>query len=88
MDNEAFSRVLTDKELEFSGWNLLNARGVHFELMGANGRANYVLADLRGPLTALEAKKKDADSSDAKEQVRGYPLTFVSSGHQEQILSN
>ena len=26
MQNEAFSRVLIDKELEFSGWNLLNPK--------------------------------------------------------------
>ena len=30
--NEAFSRVLIDKALEFSGWNLLNPKEVRFEL--------------------------------------------------------
>jgi predicted type IV restriction endonuclease len=30
--NEAFSRVLIDKALEFSGWNLLDPQQVRFEL--------------------------------------------------------
>ncbi len=30
--NEAFSRVLIDKALEFSGWNLLDPHEVRFEL--------------------------------------------------------
>ena len=32
MQNEAFSRVLIDKALEFSGWNLLDPKEVRFEL--------------------------------------------------------
>jgi predicted type IV restriction endonuclease len=31
MQNEAFSRVLIDKALEFSGWNVLNPKEVRFE---------------------------------------------------------
>jgi hypothetical protein len=34
--NEAFSRVLIDKALEFSGWNLLDSHQVRFEL-GSSG---------------------------------------------------
>ena len=30
--NEAFSRVLIDKALEFSGWNLLDPQQIQFEL--------------------------------------------------------
>src|ERR1039458_10193828 len=33
--NEAFSRVLIDKALEFSGWDLLDPRQVVFELHGS-----------------------------------------------------
>jgi predicted type IV restriction endonuclease len=33
--NEAFSRVLIDKALEFSGWDLLDPKQVVFELRGA-----------------------------------------------------
>jgi predicted type IV restriction endonuclease len=35
--NEAFSRILIDKALEFSGWDLLNPRQVQFELHGTTG---------------------------------------------------
>ena len=41
--NEAFSRVLIDKALEFSGWNLLDPHEVRFELNSISGRADYVL---------------------------------------------
>jgi predicted type IV restriction endonuclease len=44
MQNKAFSRVLIDKTLEFSGCNLLNPKGERFELSGVNGRADYVLS--------------------------------------------
>ena len=66
--NEAFSRVLIDKALEFSGWNLLNPQEVRFELNSETGRADYVLMSQRGtPLNVLEAKKEDVDPYDAKE---------------------
>jgi predicted type IV restriction endonuclease len=48
--NEAFSRILIDKALEFSGWNLLDRKQVRFELNGTTGRADYVLSGQRGPL--------------------------------------
>jgi predicted type IV restriction endonuclease len=35
--NEAFSRILIDKALEFSGWDLLNPRQVQFELHSTTG---------------------------------------------------
>ena len=70
--NEAFSRVLIDKALEFSGWNILNPKQVRFELNGSPGRADYVLFGDRGPLCVLEAKNEDADPYDAKERARGY----------------
>src|SRR3569833_2881741 len=46
--NEAISRILIDKALEFSGWNLLNPNQVHFELQLASGRADYLLRDKLG----------------------------------------
>jgi predicted type IV restriction endonuclease len=42
--NEAFSRILIDKALEFSGWNLLDSRQVKFELHTSSGRADYLFA--------------------------------------------
>ena len=73
--NEAFSRILIDKALEFSGWNLLDSKQVRFELNGTTGRADYVLSGQRGPLCVLEAKREDVDPYDAKEQARGYTDT-------------
>lgn len=85
--NEAFSRVLIDKALEFSGWNLLNPHEVRFELHGHTGRADYVLMSQRGAvLCVLEAKREDVDPYDAREQARGYaqnlnaPFVILSNG--------
>jgi predicted type IV restriction endonuclease len=53
--NEAFSRILIDKALEFSGWDLLNPRQVQFELHSTTGVqiTRYGLVDpaisARGP---------------------------------------
>jgi predicted type IV restriction endonuclease len=70
--NEAFSRVLIDKALEFSGWNLLDPQQVQFELHTATGRADYLLKDSLGrTLCVLEAKREDLDPYEAKEQARG-----------------
>ena len=86
--NEAFSRILIDKALEFSGWNLLDPKQVRFELNGTNGRADYVLNGQRGPLCVIEAKKDDVDPYDAKEQARGYaenlkaPFIILSNGRE------
>ena len=86
--NEAFSRVLIDKALEFSGWNLLDHHQVRFELSGSTGRADYVLSGQHGPLCVLEAKREDLDPYDAKEQARGYaenvqaPFIILSNGRE------
>ncbi len=87
--NEAFSRVLIDKALEFSGWDLLNPQQVQFELHTPNGRADYLLKDNLGRvLCVLEAKREDLDPYDAKEQARGYaenlkaPFIILSNGRE------
>ncbi|MDQ6632013.1 MAG: DEAD/DEAH box helicase family protein [Verrucomicrobiota bacterium] len=86
--NEAFSRILIDKALEFSGWNLLDSHQVRFELNTENGRADYLLGGQRGPLCVLEAKHEDVDPYDAKEQARGYaenlkaPFVILSNGRE------
>jgi len=66
--NEAFSRVLIDKALEASGWNLLDPHQVRFELNSVTGRADYVLGGQHGPLSVLEAKREELDPYDAKDQ--------------------
>lgn len=84
MPPEAFSRILIDKALESSGWDLLT--NVRFELATSHGRADYVLMGQYGPLCVLEAKAEDVDPYDAKEQARGYaenmkaPFIILSNG--------
>lgn len=84
---EAFSRVLIDKELENSKWNLLDNHQVRFEQHAQSGRADYLLRDKNGGvLCVLEAKREDKDPYDAKEQARGYaenlksPFVILSNG--------
>lgn len=84
--NEAFSRILIDKALEFSGWDLLNPQQVTLELNTSSGRADYLLKDRHGRvLCVLEAKREDVDPYDAKEQARGYAENLKASF---VILSN
>jgi len=87
--NEAFSRILIDKALEFSGWDLLDPKHVLFELHTGSGRADYLLKDKLGRvLCVLEAKREDLDPYDAKEQPRGYaenlnaPFVMLSNGRE------
>ncbi len=87
--NEAFSRILIDKALEASGWNLLDPQQILFEHHSASGRADYLLKDSLGRvLCVLEAKREDLDPYDAKEQARGYaenrnaPFIILSNGRE------
>ena len=87
--NEAFSRVLIDKALESSGWNLLDGKQVLFEQKTTEGRIDYLLKDTLGRvLCVLEAKREDVDPYDAKEQARGYaenlkaPFVILSNGRE------
>lgn len=86
---EAFSRILIDKALEFSGWDLLKPQQVQFELHTGIGRADYLLKDSLGRvLCVLEAKREGLDPYDAKEQARGYaenlkaPFIILSNGRE------
>ena len=87
---EAFSRILIDRALQDSGWDLLNNKQVEFELHTSNGRADYILKDKLGRvLCVLEAKNPDYDPYDAKEQARGYaenlkaPFILLSNGREQ-----
>jgi type I restriction enzyme R subunit len=87
--SEAFSRILIDKALEASGWNLLDPQQAQFEYNTAHGRADYLLKDSLGRvLCVLEAKREDIDPYDAKEQARGYaenlnaPFVILSNGRE------
>jgi type I restriction enzyme, R subunit len=84
---EAFSRILIDKELVYSGWDLEDSHQIRFEYHTHNGRADYLLMDQKGGvLCVLEAKREDIDPYDAKEQARGYaenlraPFVILSNG--------
>jgi len=85
--SEAFSRILIDKALSASGWNLENPHQVRFEYQNNTGRADYLLLDKHGKtLCVLEAKRQDLDPYDAREQARGYadnvnaPFIILSNG--------
>lgn len=85
--SEAFSRILIDRALQDSDWDLLDSKQVQFEIHTQNGRADYILKDKHGrALCVLEAKREDLDPYDAKEQARGYaenlkaPFIILSNG--------
>src|SRR6185503_9733995 len=85
--SEAFSRILIDEELTYSGWDLKDSHQVRFESHNQSGRADYLLMDKNGGvLCVLEAKKENLDPYDAKEQARGYaenlkaPFVILSNG--------
>jgi len=87
--NETFSRVLIDKALEASGWDLLDPQQVVLEYNTSTGRVDYLLKDALGRvLSVLEAKREDLDPYDAKEQARGYaenlkaPFVLLSNGRE------
>ncbi len=82
-----FSRILIDKALEFSNWDLLHPKQVQFEFHTSIGRADYLLKDRLGRvLCVVEAKREDLDPYDSKEQARGYaenlkaPFIILSNG--------
>src|SRR5438477_491153 len=58
--NETFSRVLIDKALEFSGWDILDPKQVQFELHTGSGRTDYLLKDSLGRVLCVLEDKRDA----------------------------
>jgi len=85
--NEASSRILIDRALAASGWDLLDARQVQLETHVGSGRVDYLLRDSVGRvLCVLEAKRPSLDPYEAKEQARGYaenlgaPFIMLSNG--------
>lgn len=88
-NSEAFSRILIDRALADSGWNLLDPAQVQFEFHILTGRADYILKDKLGRiLCIIEAKREDLDPYDAKEQGGGYgrnlkaPFVILSNGRE------
>lgn len=86
---EAFARILIDRALTDSKWDLLDPQQIQFEFHTPTGRADYLLKDSLGRvLCVLEAKREDLDPYDAKEQARGYadnldaPFIILSNGRE------
>ncbi len=72
MSVEAFSRVVIDRKLRESGWDIENQREVNFEVHSSSGRADYVLMHNGKPLAIIEAKKPEIDPYQAKQQALDY----------------
>ena len=71
--NEAYSRVIIDRKLRETGWDIENPSEVIFEDHGDAGRTDYVLKDTSGHAIALiEAKRPDIDPYSAKKQAYDY----------------
>jgi type I restriction enzyme R subunit len=86
--NEAFSRVLIDRQLADAGWEVTNPNAVRFEYsLPDNTRADYVLCNRHGhSMAVVEAKRFSVNPGDAAEQARAYakqlnvPYVFLSNG--------
>lgn len=86
MPHETDARILIDRLLRESGWDIEDKSQVSTEEAAADGRADYLLKDTRcRPLAVIEAKKFSVDPYSAKEQAlayaQGLPVHFV-------VLSN
>jgi len=76
--NEAFSRILIDRALADSGWDLLDQKQVEFEFHSNSGRADYLLRDKNGRVVCVvEAKREGLDPYDAKVQAHDYAKTHA-----------
>lgn len=89
VNSEAFSRILIDRALQESGWDLLDSKQVQFEVGAQGKRADYLLKDKNGRIQlVLEAKREDSDPYDAREQALGYatnlnaPFIILSNGRE------
>ena len=86
--NEAFSRVVIDRQLADQGWEVENHNAVRYEYPMADGtRADYVLCNRHGhSMAVIEAKRYSVNPGDAAEQARAYaqqlnvPYVFLANG--------
>ena len=85
--SEAFARVLIDRELLNSNWDVARPEQVALELSSDKLRLDYTLFDKNGhPICVLEAKRPSYDPYDAKEQAKEYaekinaPFVILSNG--------
>lgn len=86
MPTEADARIVVDRLLRESGWDIEDKSQVSTEEASADGRADYLLKNQRTqPLSVLETKRFSTDPYSAKGQARDYA---VSLGAPFVILSN
>ena len=86
--NEAFSRVVIDRQLADQGWEVENPNAVRYEYPMPDGtRADYVLCNRHGhSMAVIEAKRFSVNPGDATEQTRAYarqlnvPYIFLANG--------
>ena len=84
MSNEAEARIKIDKQLEKSGWRLLDDENGPKNVLvessttksnSRHGSIDYLLLDNYGkPFIVLEAKNEDKEPLVGKEQARDYAL--------------
>lgn len=80
MPTEADARIIVDRLLRESGWDIEDKGQVSTEEGASDGRADYVLKDQRSrPLAIVEAKKFSTDPYSAKEQALAYARTLGAS---------
>lgn len=86
--NEAFSRVVIDRQLAAEDWEVENPNAVRYEYPLPDGtRADYVLCNRHGhSMAVIEAKRFSMNPGDATEQARAYakqlnvPYVFLANG--------
>ena len=70
---ETDSRILIDRKLREAGWDIEDKNQVSTEESAKDGRADYLLKDIRGRgLAIIEAKKFSIDPVSAKQQALKY----------------
>ncbi len=86
--NEAFSRVVIDRQLADQAWEIENPNAVRYEYPLPDGtRADYVLCNRHGhSMAVIEAKRFSVNPGDAADQARAYakqlnvPYVFLANG--------
>ncbi len=84
---ETDSRIIIDRLLRESGWDIEDKTQVSTEEPAFDGRADYLLKDQRGrPLAIIEAKRFKIEPNRAQQQAKEYaesisaPYIFLSNG--------
>jgi len=76
--NEADARIIIDRLLRETGWDIENNAQVSTEEASADGRADYLLKDINArPLAVIEAKRFSIDPYSAKEQAKEYAVSLA-----------